>query len=243
MTTPPHLSAPILFHSTTLKSNRALTSQITALVNEAFMRSHAPHWEKWDLSRDRFPSEETYWDMLGDKGIVALIFDRDDEKSTQELNGANMAGNDDENATGEFRDLNRRGKVIACAAALPWKGGWNKEGAGTEEGWEIKAVCVAGDEKYLRKGLAVQVMQVLEDELVKNAKAQLRAVAKGEGSVEEARRDSVALWILAAECLNGAYWRKRGYEELRRSTEGNGTWACKTSFELVVFRKQVKYEI
>ncbi|KAH7093441.1 hypothetical protein FB567DRAFT_515348 [Paraphoma chrysanthemicola] len=243
MTTQPHLSAPILFHPTTLKSNRALTSQITTLANEAFMRSHAPDREKWDLSRDRFPSEESYWDMLGEKGIVALIFDRDDGNSAQELNGANATGNNDENVNGEDRNWEGREKVIACAAALPWKGGWNKEGAGTEVGWEIKAVCVAGDKKYLKKGLAVQVMQALEDELVRNAKAQWRASAKREMSAEDARRGSVALWILAAECLNGAYWRKRGYEELRRSTEGSGTWGCKTSFELVVFRKEVKYEI
>jgi GNAT superfamily N-acetyltransferase len=196
------------------------------------MRSKAPDWEKWDNSRVRFPTVETYWDMLDEEAIVALVFDRDASPDTvgKEVNGN---GSDGES----------NGKVVACAAAVPWKGGWKKEGAGREDGWEIKAVCVDGDSKYLRKGLAVQVMQALEDELVASAKAQQGKMTNGSNLAAEPGRGCVALWVLAAECINGAYWQKRGYRELRRSTEGKGTWGCKTSFELVVFRKDVEYEI
>jgi GNAT superfamily N-acetyltransferase len=222
----------MLLHPAALIANRALTAQITHLANEAFMRSKAPDWKKWDNSRVRFPTVETYWDMLDEEAIVALVFDRDASPDTvgREVNGN---GSDGES----------NGKVVACAAAVPWKGGWKKEGAGREDGWEIKAVCVDGDSKYLRKGLAVQVMQALEDELVARAKAQQRRMTNGSSYAAEPGRGCVALWVLAAECINGAYWRKRGYREFRRSTEGKGTWGCKTSFELVVFRKDVEYEI
>jgi hypothetical protein len=232
MMTTPHLSAPTLFHPAALKANRALTAQITRLANEAFMRSKAPDWEKWDDSRVRFPTAEAYWDMLDEEAIVALVFDRDTSPDLvgREVNGI---GSDGES----------NGKVVACAAAVPWKGGWKKEGAGKEDGWEIKAVCVDGDSKYLRKGLAVEVMQALENELVVRAKAQQQKMTNGSNHAAEPGRGHVALWILAAECINGAYWRKRGYRELRRSTEGKGTWGCKTSFELVVFRKDVEYEL
>lgn len=122
---------------------------------------------------------------------------------------------------------NVSGKVIACACAVPWKGGWRKEGAGKEEGWEIKAVAVHEGERYLHRGLAVKCMKALEKDLVEKAKVQ--------------QWTCVTLWLLVAECINGVYWRKRGYQEVRRSTEGDGTWGCKTSFEMVVYRKDVEF--
>jgi hypothetical protein len=216
--TTPHLSAPILVHPTDLKSNPELTEQITCLTNEAFGRSKQAEPEKWDPGRPRFPTHESYYEMLVDGTTVALIFD---QEATDE--GAKAIPG------GESKDV-MGGKVVACAAAVPWKGGWAKEGAGKEEGWEIKAIAVNGDEKYLRKGLAVQVMKALEDDLI--VKARKRSP----------QSSSLTWWILAADCINGAYWRKRGYREVRRKTEGAGTWACKTSFDMVVLRKDVEFD-
>jgi len=121
-----------------------------------------------------------------------------------------------------------QGKVVACAAAVPWKGGWMKECAGREEGWEIKALAVDGGAEYLKKGLAVQVMGALEEYLVKEAK-------------KREEKGVLSLWILAAECINGHYWRRRGYKEVRRSTEGDMTWGCQTVFDLVVFKREVEF--
>jgi hypothetical protein len=120
-------------------------------------------------------------------------------------------------------------KVVASAAAVPWRGGWAKEGAEKERGWEIKAVVVSGEERYAHKGLAVRVMGKLEEYLVEKEKE--RTVESG----------SLTLWVIAAECINGVYWRKRGYREVRRSTETEGTWGCLTSFDLVVLRKDVEF--
>jgi hypothetical protein len=208
------------------------TPRLSALINDAFLRSKMPDPEKWNLTPGRrFPTHESYYEMLVDKTIVALIFDQNvhskDVSKSLEDGQANIAkvGGD------------AVGKVVACAAAVPWKGGWAKEGAGKEEGWEIKAVAVDGDAQYLHKGLAVQVMGALENALIDQAKRQPSKMI-----LEETQKpDCLTLWVLAAECINGAYWRKRGYREIRRSTEGNGTWGCKTSFDIVVFRKDVEY--
>ncbi|KAF2024516.1 hypothetical protein EK21DRAFT_94039 [Setomelanomma holmii] len=232
--TTPLLSTPILFNAAQLRFNQALTSQITSLANEAFMRSKSPDWDKWDNTRVRFPTVESYLDMLDAKTIVALIFDRNAQSFDSVSNGVHE----------RERKKKEQGKVIACAAAVPWKGGWKKEGAETEDGWEIKAVCIDGDVRYLKKGLAVQVMKALEDELVVRVKEQRSSrFTNGvkNGSVDG--KGSVTLWILTAECINGAYWRRRGYREIRRSREGDGTWGCKTSFDLVVFSKDVEYEV
>ena len=148
-------------------------------------------------------------------------------------------------------------KIIACAAAVPWKGGWAKEGAETESGWEVKAVCVSGEEQYARRGLAVRVMGKLEEELVRRRREEVERSGtsrsngdgsgeSGDGSGDGDRGDGkgkLVLWILAAECINGAYWRKRGYREVRRKTEGVGVWSCKTSFDMVVFRREVEFDV
>jgi hypothetical protein len=102
-----------------------------------------------------------------------------------------------------------------------------REGAGVEEGWEIKAVAVDGDDKYLRKGLSMRLLACLEERLVARTRK------------EDPTKTELTLWILLAECINGVYWRKKGYREVRRTTCGDGAWGCLTSFEMVVLRRDV----
>jgi hypothetical protein len=236
--TTPLLSVPTLFFPAELKSNTRLTTQIVELTNDAFARSKAPDPAKWS-TRPRFEQLQQYHDMLVDKCVVAVIFDKTaDHKLSHEVEKEPFANEKESEARS-------RGRVVACAAAVPWTGGWAKEGAGTEDGWEIKAISVNGSPQYLRRGLAIQVMDALEKFLIKNTKKHRQEREHGEGiGVGQATRveqATLSLWILAAECINGAYWRKRGYREVRRTTEGNGTWGCKTSFDLVVLRKDVSY--
>jgi hypothetical protein len=205
----PHLTAPILLHPADLKSNAELTRQITNFTNEAFTRSRKYDPAKWQNDPPRFSTPESYHEMLVGDSVVALVFDKMNEQE--------------------------EGKLVACAAAVPWKGGWAKEDAGIEDGWEIKAVAVHGDSEYLHKGLAVRVMGKLEEYLVDKEKAKAKVGGRKKGCL--------TLWILAAACINGVYWRKRGYREVRRSTEGEGTWGCLTSFDLVVLRKDVEFQV
>lgn len=167
--------------------------------------------------------------MLDKDSVFALIFD-----SAQD---AQFGGGTHPNDTPSDISASafHTNKVVACAAAVPWKGGWAGEGAGIEEGWEMKTVCVDGDVKFLQKGLASQVLKALEDHLISNMKIQPQKTCAGED------RGQLQLWILAAECLNGAYWRRKGYVEMRRKTEGVGVWSCKTSFDMVVFRRIVTF--
>ena len=53
----------------------------------------------------------------------------------------------------------------------------------------------------------------------------------------------MTLWILAAECINGVYWRKRGYELVRKDVALPPTWNVQTSFEMIVLRKDVPFEL
>lgn len=208
MTSSPSFSAPVLYTPSDLKSNPALVTQITDLINDAFTRSKMPDPVKWRQGvRRRFPSDDLYFEMLGSDGVAAVILDE----------------------TTEDR------KVVAVAAAVPWQGGWNKEGAGVEEGWEIKAVAVDGEAKYLKRGLAVQLYTFLEQHLA--SKTKKSGVSTTGRKLN--RTDQLTLWILAAECIAGAYWRKRGYTLVRKDIAEAPTWGCLTTFEMVVLRKDV----
>lgn len=67
--------------------------------------------------------------------------------------------------------------------------------------------------------------------------------SKGEKEDED-EEGIVALWIQAVECLNGVYWRKRGFRDIRRSVEGAGTWGCEEgAFEIVVLRRDVRFTV
>lgn len=209
--TSPVLSPPTLFTPADLKSKPPLVDDITDLINDAFTRSQLPDPEKWEgAHRKRFPTHETYFEMLGEEGVVTAIFDDT--------------------------------RVVAVASALPWKGGWKKEGAGVEEGWEIKAVAVHGDARYLHRGLAVQLYTSLEQYLSKQERIRLLEMS-AKGVRDRTLTGHVLLWILAAECINGAYWRRRGYREVRRDTCGPGTWGCLTSFEMVVLQKELTFDL
>jgi hypothetical protein len=237
MMTTPQLSAPIIFAPSDLEADPALIYQITKLCNDAFRRSKEQDPEKWS-ARPRFETPQKYEDMLDDESVVAIIFDRG--------GNGNQAVNGDQQKEGATEGSSR-GKVVACAAAVPWKGGWAKEGASTEDGFEIKAICVDRDAKYLRRGLAIQLMDCLQNHLIQLANSRNRDhgenCASGTGLETDEKRARLTLWILAAECINGVYWRKRGYREVRRTTEGAGTWGCQTSFDMVVLRKVVTYNL
>ena len=211
MTSTPWLSAPIYYTRTYLETDPLLTTKIASLVNDAFARSQKSDPEKWGENPEiRFLDNDSYFDMLGDEGIVAMIFD----------------------------DNTKDRKVVAVAAALLWKGGWKKEGAGIEEGWEIKAVAVDGDARYLRQGLAMQLYSFLEKSLIK--------ISKKSGISTTGRpfnqNDQLPFWILAAECINGVYWRKKGYELVRKHVHVAPTWGVLTSFEMIVLRKVIPFE-
>ena len=183
---------------------------------------------KWNNDTLRFPTEDAFHAMLTPDSKLAVFFDLDEPYPSEGFSERTSSS-----GTSSFHGK----KVIACAAAVPWKGGWRKEHAATETGWEMKAVCVDGNEQYLRKGLAVQLLESLERALITNAREVLRR-----GGVVEGKRE-LDLWILAAECINGKYWRKKGYVELRRCKEGAGVWSCRTEFEIVVLRKVVEFDV
>lgn len=234
---------PILLTLKELKANPKLCNHMAILSNAAFLRSHEPEPEKWNIPPKslRFPNTESIHALIGEEGVVSVILDE------------TFFSNGDEDLLVEVPDGNggtKKGKLIASGATIPWRGGWEKEGAVTEKGWEFKAIVVDGDEKYLKKGLANQMCAALEQRVIEIERTLLKQPAterkmepKGTLSAD-GKKGEFRLYLLVAECINGPYWRKRGYEEVRRKTF-SGEWNCKptASFEMVVYKRDVGFNI
>ncbi|PSN72524.1 hypothetical protein BS50DRAFT_569998 [Corynespora cassiicola Philippines] len=231
--TPPTLTPPTLLTPTDLKRSPILASCIVDLVNAAFRRTWAREPEKWHTERARFPSTQSLLDALGEQGTVAVICDAADKEGEGDA----------------------MGRVVACAAAVPWNGpfGVKVEGRQSEEeGWEIKVVCVDGAERYLKTGLADRLVAFYGSYLTVRARESIRGsqrsgvsgqVVSGEVVNGEVANGKVTLWFLVAESLNGAYWRKKGCVEVRRRTAEPGVWGCKHPFELLVLKRDIDFEI
>jgi hypothetical protein len=203
-----------------------LADHLTGFINAAFLREKNKDPEQWDVQLSRFNSRADLFEMLGENGLFCIMYDKLEE--------------DD----GPFIGT-ERGSLVACAAAVPWTGegkhvGSEVGGEDKEEGWEIKVVCVDGHRRYAKKGLATQVVACLEEYLVRQS---LEASRKdGSAQVNEINgkvggQGELVLWILAAACLYGTYWEKRGYSVVRRRACGAGIWGSKREFEMLVMNK------
>jgi len=227
----PNLSDPTLLTPEILKQNPRLASSIFALCNAAFSGHQATDPRKWDTSTPRFSTLESFYKMLTPESIVGVVFALEPCASTGVGADSNSGINKAANANGHARttgeedenDSLYRNKVIACSAAVPWKGGWHHE-CPHESGWEMKIVCVDDDPLFRHRGIAVAVQQALESRLASRE--------RDRGQV------SLKLWVLANESINGAYWRKRGYHKVRGRIEGPGVWGCREGmFEMNVYAK------
>ncbi|KAF2267207.1 hypothetical protein CC78DRAFT_92926 [Lojkania enalia] len=223
---PSHLSQPILFYLDDLKANLDLVAQIISLANTAFWRSKKNSPEQWEVVECmRFQSPEDLFRMVGIAGVMAIICVVED--------GSAKAGN-------KWKNEN---KVVGCATAVPWDkadGLWPVDKRnGVEEGWEIKAVCVDGDVRFAKQGLAINMLQTLQDWAIQKE----IEIARMNGKIGDDGNRVARFWIQAAECLNGEYWRKRGYTEVRKAVQGHRLWDCKTNFELVVLVKEVVFRV
>ncbi|KAI8935879.1 hypothetical protein NX059_007394 [Plenodomus lindquistii] len=113
---------------------------------------------------------------------------------------------------------------IACAAASPWDGGY--DGAYSPEeldnGWEIKIVTTK--EEWMGRGLAGICVDALLEEIVR---------------VEGDAKQKPKFWVQAVECLNGAFWRKRGWSDVRGINHEAGRFGSKKGYRLLVLSKEI----
>lgn len=115
---------------------------------------------------------------------------------------------------------------IACAAAAPWTGGFDGCAAPEElqRGWEIKIVTTG--EGWQGRGLAGRCVDALVGEMVRVERE------SGAGWSEE-----VKVWVQAVEDLNGAYWRKMGWVDVRGEDHPPGRFGSKVGYRLLVLLK------
>lgn len=129
-------------------------------------------------------------------------------------------------------DTNAQGPV-ACAATKRWLHdleGFAEEG---EEGWEIKMVTTHVD--WMKRGLAGQCVDALIDGLASQER-------------ERREKDTIAsqgplyIWIQAVECLNGAFWLKKGGKLMRSYDKPVGHWGSKYGYRLLVLLREINID-
>jgi hypothetical protein len=121
-------------------------------------------------------------------------------------------------------DPNDDTKPIACAASTPWK--CDLEGGGRgDKGWEIKIVTSGAG--WMRGGNAGRCVKAIIDELVE----------------QEQKKDStterkIKVWVQTVACVNGAYWTKKGWKEVRSYDKPKGHWGSKLGYQLLVLLQE-----
>lgn len=119
---------------------------------------------------------------------------------------------------------------VACAATKRWEAdleGYAEEG---EAGWEIKTVTTRVD--WMKRGLAGLCVEALVDELARQEKSRRENVATPS-------QRPLNIWIQAVECLNGAYWLKRGGKLIRSYDKPVGHWGSKYGYRLLVLLQEI----
>jgi hypothetical protein len=230
----PNLTKTLFLSLAELTANPKVADQLAVLINTAFTRSHMNDPNRWNIPCNRFPKTQHMLDTVGKDGVMAVILDESCVGKDHEAILVEASGN----------EAAKRGKLIACAAIIPWRGGWEKEGSSSEVGWETKAVAVDENERYLKKGIVIKLLKDIDHYLIEKERVLIaaRKVDQMEDVSKSEEHSVLTLWLLTAECLNGAYWRRRGYTEVRRKTWSE-IWGCLKSFDMVVMRRDVRYDL
>ena len=122
-------------------------------------------------------------------------------------------------------------KPIACAATRPWT--CDLEGGGVgDEGWEIKTVTSRAG--WRRGGFAGRCVDAIVNELLR--KKPQRADFGQHG--KPANEQPLKVWVQTVECVNGAYWRKKGWKDVRAYEKPVGHWGSKEGYRLLVLLQE-----
>ncbi|KAF2006395.1 hypothetical protein P154DRAFT_559460 [Amniculicola lignicola CBS 123094] len=114
------------------------------------------------------------------------------------------------------------GEPLACASTSAWHGDLEGHILESESGWEIKTVGVR--QGWRKRGLAELCIEGLTGHLL---------------GVEGGR---VTLWVHMVEDLNGVYWRKKGFMDVRGYDKPAGIWGSYFGYRLTVLTKVVEGE-
>jgi len=112
---------------------------------------------------------------------------------------------------------------IACAATTPWTRDLEGFCAAGETGWEIKTVTTRVE--CMRRGLAQRCVDALVAELVRQAR-------------EDGDGEKLQVWVQAVEDMNGAFWRKKRWVDVRAYEKPAGHWGSKFGYRLLVLLQE-----
>jgi hypothetical protein len=115
---------------------------------------------------------------------------------------------------------------VAAASITRWHGDMDGTGGQDEDGWEIKAVTTKSG--WAKMGLVGWCIEAMTQDLITQEKE------KGDNGERKLK-----LWLHAVEEVNGDYWRRRGWRDVRGFSRPVGYWGSKFGFRLAVLIKEI----
>lgn len=200
-----------LYNSDVLLAWNSATSILTrlnALVNKSFAENHRALLPPDVPSGPRYYAETQIVDEMGPHGRCCVVFDIEGGKKEPVV-------------VGSMKPYNDAPLTVEDAESL--------RPAETElkdiKDWELSAVAVKWDPKYLKRGLAGICVKALEDDLIKR----LQHVTSDEVKV--------TVWCRTAKDVNLNYWKKRGFEEVSEVLLPKGTYYSTRAFIFATLKK------
>lgn len=194
------------------------------VVNRAFAEfHHAIVGPEWDGTGPRYFSDAQIVEELGQHGRCCIIFACEDTES---------AG--------------RQKVPVVVASIKPYDVALNFKALGKEpEGWakhleqpslqdikdwELSAVAVKQDPKYLGRGLAMLAVKRLEDAVLQ----QCRLSSNGEENIK------LTIWSRTIKECNNGYWERRGFGHFSEVLYETGTFGSIKPFLFETLCKDIR---
>ena len=89
-------------------------------------------------------------------------------------------------------------------------------------------------EDWMKQGLQGRCISALTEELVVREREQQRSEHRIKNE-----KQKFLLWVHCVEEINGEYWRRRGWVEIRKFGREAGTWGSSRPFSLLVMIKEI----
>ncbi|ODM22888.1 hypothetical protein SI65_00477 [Aspergillus cristatus] len=189
-----------------------------SMINSAFISHRKGFLQPSHRDSDRFQTPQDVVSDLGPHGLCCVLFIADDTHTP-----------------------------IAYAGVKPYKEHFRLEVGGDVDDsgsrpthwysiidWELSSVVVQDDARYARKGFAARCCTEVESALVNRFRDERSKKQDDRGMPKK-----ITIWIQAIRELAGAYWSRRGYQEVSVKRVGAGGWGAARPFDLINGKKEL----
>lgn len=190
-----------------------------SMINSAFISHRRGFLQPAHRNSDRFQTPQDVVGDLGPHGMCCVLFVTEDNTHAS--------------------------TPIAYAAMKPYREQFGPEGDPYDSGtrpthwssiqdWELSSVVVQNDAKYARRGFAARCCVKDESSLIDQFQDE-----RSKNQDNRCMPEKITIWIQGTRELAGAYWSRRGYQEVSVRRIDAGVWGAARPFDLIAGKKKL----